>query len=88
MKFKYVEEKLLKSGSIQFDVLENQEKKNQSRIKNREKMINKTKKSVHPGAKIYCSWTIILKDLSQLIDAFFWCDSSAKNFPRPRIFCG
>ena len=32
-------------------------------------MINKTKKKVHPGAKIYDSWTIILKNLSQLFGA-------------------
>jgi len=49
--------------------------------KNREKMINK-KKKVHPGAKIYGSWTVILKHLSQLFGACFWCDSSAKSLLR------
>ena len=88
MNFKYVEEELWNSGYIHFDVLENQEKKNKIKRQNREKMINKTKKSVHPGAKIYGSWTIILKDLSQLFGAWFWCDSSAKSFPRPWIVCG
>jgi len=44
MKLKYVEEKLWKDGSIQIDVLENQEKKNQIKRQNRKKMINQTKK--------------------------------------------
>jgi len=35
---------------------------------------------VHPDAKIYGSWTVILKHLSQLFGACFWCDSSAKSF--------
>jgi len=43
MKLKEVEEKLWKSGSIQIDVLEKDEKKNQIKRKNREKMINQTK---------------------------------------------
>jgi len=49
---------------------------------NREKMINKTKKRVHPGAKIYGSWTVILNTLSQLFGTCFWCDSSAKSLLR------
>ena len=69
MNFKYVGEKFWKSGLIQFDVLENQEKMNQMKRQNTEKMINKTKKIVHPGAKIYGSRTIILNNLSQLIGA-------------------
>jgi len=36
---------------------------------NREKMINKTKKECILAPKIYGSWTVILKNLSQLIGA-------------------
>ena len=43
-------------------------------------MINHTKKNVHSGAKIDGIWTVILKNLSQLFGACFWCDSSAKSF--------
>jgi len=44
-------------------------KKNQMKRQNRKKMINKIKKRVHYGAKLYGSWTTILKNLSQLIGA-------------------
>jgi len=37
------------------------------------------KKSVHSSAKTGGNWTVILKKLSQLIGACFWCDSSSKS---------
>jgi len=69
MKLKYVEEKLWKSRSIQTDVLEKQEKRIRSKDKTEKKMINQTKKSVHPSAKRNGNRTIILKNLSQLFGA-------------------
>jgi len=50
--------------------------------KNRKKKYKSHKKSVHSGAKIGGNWTVILKNLSQLIGACFWCDSSAKSLLR------
>ena len=69
MKLKEVEEKLWKSGSIQIDVLEKDEKKNQIKRQNRKKNDKSNKKSVHPGAKRNGNWTRILTNLSQLFGA-------------------
>ena len=70
MKFKYVEGTLWISGSIQIDVLENQEKKRiWSKDKTEKKSDKSNKKSVHPGAKRNCNWTRILNNLSQLFGA-------------------
>jgi len=69
MKLKYVKEKFWKSGSIQIDVLEKQKKRIRSKGKIEKKMINQTKKNVHPGAKRNGNWTRILKNLSQLFGA-------------------
>ena len=51
MNFKYVEGKLWKSGSRHINVLENQEKKNQIKRQNREKVIYQTKKVCILAAK-------------------------------------
>jgi len=50
--------------------------------KNRKKEDKSHKKSVHSGAKTDSNWTVILKNLSQLIGACFWCDFSAKSLLR------
>jgi len=49
---------------------------------NRKRKDKSHKKSVHSGAKIDGNWTMILKLLSQLIGACFWCDSSARSLLR------
>jgi len=59
-------------------VLEKQEKNNQVKIKNRKKNYKSKEKGVHPGAGRDGNLTTYLKNLSQLLGALFWCDSSAK----------
>jgi len=63
-------------------VLKKEEKKNQLKRQNRKKKINHPKKVCILALKTGGNWTLILKNLSQLIGTCFWCDSSAKSLLR------
>jgi len=74
MKLRFIGEQLWNSGSKQIEVLE----KKWIKIQNRKKIDKSNSKSVHSSANRKGEVASDLKNLSQLIGALFWCDSSAK----------